>query len=42
MFTKNRDRLLSTNMSPKVMAAILAHAQVAPLLSDDHFSVDGP
>jgi hypothetical protein len=28
-------------MSRKVMAAILAHRQVAPLLSDDHFSVDG-
>ena len=28
-------------MSRKVMAAILAHREVAPLLSDDHFSVDG-
>ncbi|MFG6083351.1 IS5 family transposase [Paracoccus litorisediminis] len=41
VFTKNRDRLLTTDMSRKVMAAILAHAEVAPLLSDDHFSVDG-
>jgi transposase len=41
VFTKNRDRLLTTEMSRKVMAAILAHRQVAPLLSDDHFSVDG-
>lgn len=41
VFTKNRDRLLSTDMSRKIMAAILAHRQVAPLLSDDHFSVDG-
>ena len=41
VFTKNRDRLLSTEMSRKVMAAILAHREVAPLLSDDHFSVDG-
>ena len=41
MFTKNRDRLLTTAMSGKVMAAILAHREVAPLLSDDHFSVDG-
>lgn len=40
-FTKNRDRLLTTDMSRKVMAAILAHSEVAPLLSDDHFSVDG-
>lgn len=41
MFTKNRDRLLSTEMSRKIMAAILAHREVKPLLSDDHFSVDG-
>ena len=41
VFTKNRDRLLSTEMSSKVMAAILAHREVAPLLSDEHFSVDG-
>ena len=41
VFTKNRDRLLTTDMSRKVMAAILAHREVAPLLSDDHFSVDG-
>ncbi len=41
VFTKNRDRLLSTEMSRKVMAAILAHREVAPLLSDGHFSVDG-
>jgi hypothetical protein len=41
LFTKNRNRLLSTEMSRKVMAAILAHRDVAPLLSDEHFSVDG-
>ena len=41
VFTKNRDRLLTTDMSRKIMAAILAHREVAPLLSDDHFSVDG-
>ncbi|WP_353351916.1 transposase, partial [Aquicoccus sp. SU-CL01552] len=41
VFTKNRDRLLTTEMSRKVMAAILAHWEVAPLLSDEHFSVDG-
>ena len=41
VFTKNRDRLLTTEMSRKVMAAILAHREVAPLLSDDHFPVDG-
>lgn len=41
VFSKNRDRLLTTDMSRKVMAAILAHPQVKPLLSDEHFSVDG-
>lgn len=41
VFTKNRDRLLTTEMSRKFLAAILAHREVAPLLSDAHFSVDG-
>jgi hypothetical protein len=41
VFTKNRDRLLTTEMSRKVMAAILANREIAPLLSDDHVSVDG-
>lgn len=41
VFTKNRDRLLTTDMSRRIMAAILAHRAVAPLLSDEHFSVDG-
>ena len=41
VFTKNRDRLLTTEMSRKVMTAILAHPEVKPLLSDEHFSVDG-
>ena len=41
VFTKNRDRLLTTDIARKLMAAILAHEKVAPLLSDDHFSVDG-
>ena len=41
VFSKNRDRLLTTDMSRKVMAAILAHPSVTPLLSDEHFSVDG-
>jgi transposase len=41
VFTKNRDRLLTTDMSRKVMAAILAHREVASLLWDEHFLVDG-
>ena len=41
VFTKNRDRLLTTQMSRRVMVAILAHREVVPLLSDEHVSVDG-
>jgi transposase len=41
VFTKNRDRLMTTNIARKLMTAILAHEKVARLLSDDHFSVDG-
>ena len=41
VFTKNRDRLLNTDIARQFLAAILAHTDVAPLLSDEHFSVDG-
>lgn len=41
VFAKNRDRLPSTDMSCRIMAAILAHREVVPLLSDESFSVDG-
>jgi hypothetical protein len=41
VFSKNRDRLLNTDIARKFLAAILAHDKIAPLLSDDHFSVDG-
>jgi len=41
VFSKNRDRLMTTDIARKLMAAILAHEKVAALLSDDHFSVDG-
>jgi transposase len=41
VFTKNRDRLLNTEIARKFLAAILAHKDVAPLLSNEHFSVDG-
>jgi hypothetical protein len=40
-FSKNRDRLLNTDIARKFLAAILAHKHLAPLLSDEHFSVDG-
>jgi hypothetical protein len=41
VFTTNRDRLLTTDMSRKFLSAILARREVAPLLSDQRFSVDG-
>ena len=41
VFTKNRDRLLNAQIARKFLSAILAHEEVAPLLSDEHFSVDG-
>jgi transposase len=41
VFTKNRDRLLNTDIARQFLAAILAHKDVAPLLSNEHFSVDG-
>ena len=40
-YSKNRDRLLDADVAKKFLAAILAHRQVAPLLSDEHFTVDG-
>jgi len=41
VFSKNRDRLLDAEVAAKFMAAVLAHREVKPLLSNDHFSVDG-
>jgi len=40
-FTKNRDRLRSGDIFQKFMTRLLNHPQVEPLLSDEHFSVDG-
>jgi hypothetical protein len=40
VFTKNRDRLLTTEMSRKVTVEFLAHREVVPLLSDEHVTVD--
>jgi transposase len=37
-YSKNRDRLLNADVAKKFLAAILAHAKVAPLLSDEHFN----
>ena len=41
VFTKNRDRLLQGDIARVFLAAILADPAVVPLLSDEHFSVDG-
>ena len=41
VFTKNRDRLLAGDIACGFLAAVLADPQVRPLLSDEHFSVDG-
>jgi len=41
VFTKNRDRLLAGDIARGFLAAILIDPQVKPLLSDEHFSVDG-
>lgn len=40
-FTKNRERLQGSDIFQKFMAALLAHEKVRPLLSNEHFSVDG-
>ena len=40
-FTKNRDRLQNGDVFTKFMTKLLNHPQVKPLLSDEHFSVDG-
>src|SRR5258707_12230920 len=41
VFTKNRDRLQDGEVFAKFMSKLLHHPQVKPLLSDEHFSVDG-
>ena len=41
-FTKNRDRLLTGDIATAFFDAILIHADTARLLSDEHFTVDGP
>ncbi len=41
VFTKNRDRLLEGDIASGFLSALLADPRLAPLQSDDHFSVDG-
>jgi transposase len=40
-FTKNSERLQQGDVFQKFMTKLLNHRQVKPLLSDEHFSVDG-
>ena len=40
-FSKNRERLQAGEVFEKFMIRLLNHPQVKPLLSDEHFSVDG-
>lgn len=40
-FTKNRERLLSRDVSLKFFDAVVRQARQQDLLSDDHFTVDG-
>ena len=40
-FTKNREELLKTNLSGKVMLAILKHPEARSLFSDEHLFLDG-
>ena len=41
VFTKNRERLQEGDVFEKFMTKLLNHEKVKPLLSDEHFSVDG-
>jgi len=41
VFTKNRDRLLASDIATAFFEAVLAQAKTADVLSDEHFTVDG-
>src|SRR5207248_9072486 len=41
VFTKNRDRLQHSDVFQKFRTKLIEHPRVKPLLSDEHFSVDG-
>jgi len=40
-FSKNRDRLLESDIARRLFDAILARAEARDLISDEHFTVDG-
>jgi len=41
VYAKNRERLFATEVAERFLTAILEHERVKPLLSREHFSVDG-
>ena len=41
VFTKNRERLLAGDIARGLLLAVLADPVVRPLLSNEHFWVDG-
>jgi transposase len=41
VFSKNRDRLLEADVARQFLKQLLGHQEVSPLLSDEHFCVDG-
>jgi transposase len=42
VFTKNRERLLDGDIAEAFLQAVLKQARERNLLSDEHFTVDGP
>jgi transposase len=42
VFTKNRERRLTGDIAPAFLGRVLAQARQRRLLSDEHFTVDGP
>jgi transposase len=42
VFTKNRDRLLQSEIAKEFLAKVVAKACEAGWTSDEHFTVDGP
>jgi transposase len=40
-FSQNRERLLNHDVGRRLLAAVVQHARMKKLISDEHFSVDG-
>ncbi len=41
VFTKNRERLVKADVARKFFALVVQQAEALPLMSDEHFTVDG-